>query len=372
MDIFVTRGKLWVTAVGMLVLVSVIGVTSLSNEPDATASNRGLVQAFNTFAKPPSPTVTTTTQGTSRRSTLGTRKTSTTGVTAATTAQTSTTTTPITTVPPPTVATTQTTSPTSTTATSTTSTDDSSDDPSGAALPGAIPGWTETFTDDFASPSSLSNYTEYGDLATDPDGSGSCFSASHDVVTGGELVIRGYQDPAAIAANGCVGDTNQIVTGGLKLTTNSQLYGKYEVRMRMDNGQGVSLVAALWPTSDAWPPEIDFTEDNGAAPRALDTATEHWGTWESPSESYVTLPVDLSQWHTVGVEWTPGKIVYTMDGTPWATETNANVSDVPMQLALQTEAWQCGANSWEQCANSSTPAEVDMDVAWIAVYSMDS
>jgi hypothetical protein len=239
-------------------------------------------------------------------------------------------------------------------------------------VPGAIPGWTETFTDDFASPSSLSNYELYGDLAKDSDGSESCFSASHDVVTGGELVIRGYQDPAAISANGCVGDANQIVTGGLKLITNSQLYGKYEVRMRMDNGQGVSLVAALWPTSDSWPPEIDFTEDNGAAPRALDTATEHWGTWQSPLETYTTDSVDLSQWHTVGVEWTPGKIVYTMDGTPWATETNANVSAVPMQLALQTEAWQCGTNSWEQCANSSTPAEVDMDVAWIAVYSPSS
>jgi hypothetical protein len=40
-----------------------------------------------------------------------------------------------------------------------------------------------------------------------------------------------------------------------------------------------------------------------------------------------------------------------------------------MQIAVQTQAWQCGANSWEQCANSSTPSEVDMDVDWIAVYT---
>ena len=37
-----------------------------------------------------------------------------------------------------------------------------------------------------------------------------------------------------------------------------------------------------------------------------------------------------------GVEWMPGKIVYTMDGVPWATETISNFSDVPMQLAVQT------------------------------------
>ena len=245
----------------------------------------------------------------------------------------------------------------------------SASSPSGQALPGQIPGWTQTFADDFTSPSTLSNYQVYGDFGASPDGSGSCFSANHVAVTGGELVVRGYKDPAAVAANGCTGDTNQLVTGGVKLTANSQTYGKYEVRMRVDNGQGVSLVALLWPTTDTWPPEIDFTEDNGAAPRTLDTATEHWGIATNFSQINDRLAVDLTQWHTVGVEWTPGKIVYTMDGVPWATETNANVSDVPMQLAFQTQAWQCGNNSWEQCANSSTPAEVDMGVDWIAVYA---
>ena len=28
-----------------------------------------------------------------------------------------------------------------------------------------------------------------------------------------------------------------------------------------------------------------------------------------------------------------------------------------------------GTSTWEACANSTTPAEVDMDVAWIAAYS---
>jgi hypothetical protein len=57
-----------------------------------------------------------------------------------------------------------------------------------------------------------------------------------------------------------------------------------------------------------------------------------------------------------------------MDGRDWAVERNPKVSTVPMQLALQTEAWQCGTNIWEECANSSTPHEVDLDVDWIAIY----
>ena len=246
----------------------------------------------------------------------------------------------------------------------------SSSDPSGEAMPGQIPGWTQTFTDNFTSPSTLSHYQVYGNSGRAPDGSGSCFSANHDGVTGGELVIKGYKDPADATANGCTGDVNQWVTGGVKLTSISQTYGKYEIRMRVDNGQGVSVVALLWPTTDTWPPEIDFTEDNGYAPRSVDTATEHWGSATSAFQVNDTLAVNLTQWHTVGVEWTPGKIVYTMDGKPWATEANANVSDVPMQVAVQTQAWQCGANSWEECVDGATPAEVDMDVDWIAVYSL--
>jgi hypothetical protein len=240
-------------------------------------------------------------------------------------------------------------------------------DPSGQAVPGQIPGWTQTFTDDFARPSTLSNYQIYGGTPT--DGSNACFAPSHVAVTGGEMVLKAFRDTAAIVKNGCTGDADQMVTGGVKLTSNSQTYGKYEIRMRVDNGQGVSVVALLWPTGDTWPPEIDFTEDNGASPRTVDTATEHWGSLTSAFQIHDTLAVDLTRWHTVGVEWTPGKIVYTMDGMPWATETNANVSDVPMQLAIQTQAWQCGVSSWEQCTDDTTPGEVDMDVDWIAVYS---
>ena len=247
----------------------------------------------------------------------------------------------------------------------------SSSDPSGEAMPGQIPGWTQTFADDFTSPSTLSNYQVQNSSGPAPDGSGSCVASNHVGVTGGMLVIRGYKDPAGAVSHGCTDDANQWVTGGVKLTANSQTYGKYEVRMRVDNGQGVSLVALLWPTTDTWPPEIDFTEDNGVSPRTVDTATEHWGTAANPSQVNDTLAVNLSQWHTVGVEWTPGKIVYTMDGVPWATEANSNVSDVPMQLAVQTQAWQCNSagTGWETCVDGTTPAEVDMDVDWIAVYA---
>ena len=243
----------------------------------------------------------------------------------------------------------------------------SSPHPSGLAMPGAVAGWTQTFADDFTSSASLDHFDIYG--GTPGDGSDACWAGTHVLVRGGQLILKGSKDPAAIATNDCVGDANQIVTGGVKLATNSQLYGKYEVRLRVDNGQGVSAVALLWPTTNTWPPEIDFTEDNGSSPRSMIMATEHWGISPDDLQQSEYLSVNLSQWHTVGVEWSPGKIVYTMDGTPWDTQTNANVPNVPMQLALQTEAWQCGTSTWEECANSSTPTEIDMHVDWIVAYA---
>ena len=187
-------------------------------------------------------------------------------------------------------------------------------------------------------------------------------------------MLKGYKDPAAIAANGCTGDADQMVTGGVKLTSNSQTYGKYEVRMRVDNGQGVSAgrpALAHRPTPGHPRSTSPRTTEHPHEP-----STRPPNTGERDTNVFQvnnTLTVNLTQWHTVGVEWTPGKIVYTMDGIPWATETNANVSDVPMQVAVQTQAWQCGtSNSWEECANGSTPAEVDMDVDWIAVYALGS
>ena len=247
----------------------------------------------------------------------------------------------------------------------------SSSDPSGEAMPGQIPGWTQTFADDFTSPSTLSNYQVYSSSGPAPDGSGSCVASNHVGVTGGMLVIRGYKDPAGAVSHGCTDDANQWVTGGVKLTANSQTYGKYEVRMRVRQRAGSflgrPLVAHhrhLAPRDRLHRRQWGVAPHGGHGHRAL-------GHGCQPLSGQRHLAVNLSQWHTVGVEWTPGKIVYTMDGVPWATEANSNVSDVPMQLAVQTQAWQCNSagTGWETCVDGTTPAEVDMEVDWIAVYA---
>jgi beta-glucanase (GH16 family) len=228
---------------------------------------------------------------------------------------------------------------------------------------GSIPGWTEVASDNFAnqslSPAQWQIY--YGAPGGDPGG---WWDSSHVTVSSGELDLSTYSDPAACTVTvGCAA-VNNDVSGGVKFRY-SQTYGKYLVRMRADNAQGVTLVALLWPTSGSGA-EIDFAEDNGASPRRQITGTL-WDMAKQPTRS--VEDVDMNQWHTVGVEWTPGKVVYTIDGSVWATVLDPLTPDVPMQLAIQQQTWACDASPWERCPNPSTPGVANLDVAWLVEYA---
>lgn len=80
----------------------------------------------------------------------------------------------------------------------------------------------------------------------------------------------------------------------------------------MDRGKGVAAVVLLWPVRDQWPPEIDFAEDGGATnTRRHVSATLHYGAHDTQIQR--TVHADFTRWHTVGVEWTPGRLSYTLD-----------------------------------------------------------
>jgi beta-glucanase (GH16 family) len=235
-------------------------------------------------------------------------------------------------------------------------------DPSGVPIPRTSPrGWSEVFADDFTGSSLDSQWTAYWGLpGGDPGG---FFDPTHVTVSGGQLVISAYKDPTDTTWDA---GPNTYVTGGISSSPSfAQTYGDYLVRFRMDAGQGIAHAILLWPQSNAWPPEIDFSEDNGAQ-RQTDYATLHYGSGNTQVQK--SIAVNLTQWHTLGVQWTKGQLVYTLDGTTWATVTNPNVPSIPMVLDIQTQAWACGTSTWEQCPNASTPARVNLDVDWVIAY----
>jgi beta-glucanase (GH16 family) len=225
---------------------------------------------------------------------------------------------------------------------------------------GDIPGWHQVFADDFNGTTlNASNWGPYsGQPGGDPAG---WWAPSRVAVSGCLLTLKGYKDTAA--------KSGVFVTGGIGMTgAHAQTYGKYLVRMQADKGDGISAIALLWPQADVWPPEVDFYEDGGGN-RTRMSATLHCGSdGEDTCQVQKALTgYDFSQWHTLGVEWTAGKLVYTIDGTNWATVTNSRVPSIPMALDLQSQSLVC--SQYNTCLDSSTPAKVDMQVDWVVAYA---
>lgn len=217
--------------------------------------------------------------------------------------------------------------------------------------------WRLVFYDNFRHGLPASRWGRYsGQPGGDPGG---WWSPTHAVVAQGVLNLATYRDPRY--------GGRWVSAGVSSAPALKQTYGKYEARVRMDPGKGVAFVALLWPVRNVWPPEIDFAE-NGGETSARDhiAATLHYGGDDSQIQR--TLPVDLTGWHVVGVEWRPGELSYTIDGRRWAVVRNRIVPAQPMEFDLQTQTGTCGVAD-APCPDHTTPAHVNVQVQWVAAYA---
>lgn len=212
-------------------------------------------------------------------------------------------------------------------------------------------GYTQTYVTDFPGTSIPAGWDVYhGNPNTDP---GAQFGSAHVTVGGGMLSLNTWQDSAY---------GGEWVTGGLS-TNISQTYGADFVRSRV-TGAGPTMVELLWPANNQWPPEIDFAESDGGSSSL--SATVHWGTSSSNHQDQRVLNgINLTQWHTWGVIWTPTTITYTVDGQVWGRVTNSSeIPNVPMTLDLQQQTW-CGASPSWACPSGPQSMQVD----WVAEYT---
>ena len=225
---------------------------------------------------------------------------------------------------------------------------------------GNIPGWHQVFSDNFnGNRLDRSKWRLYwGKPGGDPAG---WFDPRHVFVKNGLLTISAYRDRR---------DGGRWATGGVSSSPGLiQTYGKYLVRFRLDRGYGVGHAALLMPADNSWPPEIDFSEDNGSS-REGTLATLHFGPHDTHWSASLNR-VNLTQWHTLGIQWTPDKLQWTIDGRIWKTMSGSNIPNIPMVLDLQTQTWPC-TGSWGVCPNSSTPRKVNMYVDWAVGYAPNS
>jgi beta-glucanase (GH16 family) len=159
------------------------------------------------------------------------------------------------------------------------------------------------------------------------------------------------------------------VSGGIAYRFN-QTYGRWVVRFRADAGAGYRPVVLLWPRGP-WPTdgEIDMAEifraDRRGGGEFLHLgAKEHYIGHNFPSN------VSFTRWHTIAVDWIPGRITFWLDGRElWTvhrgTGNNNYIPSTPFHLTLQNdEGCDTGCKP-----NKKTPKRVIMQVAWVKIYA---
>jgi hypothetical protein len=222
-------------------------------------------------------------------------------------------------------------------------------EPSGEAPPGpnALVGYRQSYVTDFNGTSAPPGWDVFtGIPGGDPGGH---FIFSHTIFANGILELLTSRDPAF---------HNRWVTGGICQCGVSRIYGAYFVRSRL-SGPGPNEAELLWPKSNKWPPEIDFNETGGSD---ISTTTSlHFGAANTIVRS--VIHIDMTQWHTWGVIWTPTLVLYTVDGRVWGRfTTRADIPRVPMNLDFEQRAL-CSLG--RQCPT----APEQMDIDWVSEYA---
>jgi beta-glucanase (GH16 family) len=179
---------------------------------------------------------------------------------------------------------------------------------------------------------------------------------SHVVARGGVLRLQNYRDSAY---------GGRWVSGGVSMGRSlNQTYGRYRVRFRIGAGRGIGMCMFLWP-KHGWPPEIDFAEESSAiGQRRWETSTLHYGSRNLMIHHRVHA--NFTKWHTIGVNWRPGRITYVLDGHKWARIRSGVVPNVPMHLGIQTHVGTNGNTGPNP--DSTTPNKVGLQIDWIKIW----
>jgi hypothetical protein len=167
-------------------------------------------------------------------------------------------------------------------------------------------------------------------------------------VGGGELRITGKGD----------------ISGGIASKFGGK-YGRWEIRAKVDKGNGYGSGILLWPSSERWPieGEMDISEVP-KGDRKFSGSYFHYG-----SDNTVVghrEDGDFSQWHTYAMDWDPGKLTYYVDGRVVFTVKNGSVPSTNHFLALQFDVGAKGA--YIPARDASTPSAVTMHVDYVKVY----
>lgn len=144
-------------------------------------------------------------------------------------------------------------------------------------------------------------------------------------------------------------------------------YGFVEARLRIPKGK--ALWPALWmlPITHDSLPEIDLLEVMGQDPSQLYMHL-HYRTGRDERDQRGTYDgVDWSAgWHTIGLDWRPGRLVFFVDGQEvWRVE-GRQVPAEPMYLLANLAV----GGAWVGPIDDSTPSPATYQLDYIRIWSL--
>ena len=143
-------------------------------------------------------------------------------------------------------------------------------------------------------------------------------------------------------------------------------YGYVEIRAKYPGGKGMWPCFWLMPEHQSWPPEFDIAEYYGGQRKmhhGLAYGTMREPRWDSTGDVETDF---VNEWHTIALEWLPGRAVWFVDGVARKTVTADYVPDVPMYVLLSNSVSSRLGPSGEPDEATAFPNFFEID--YIRVY----
>lgn len=200
----------------------------------------------------------------------------------------------------------------------------------------------------------------YVDTQSNPDAEYNPFSFD-----GESLVITADATPASMAdsSNG-----QSFVSGALTTLGNFDFsYGYIEAKVDVPEGAG--LWPSLWMLGTDFvdlKPQLFMMEFNGSKPDSFFhnyNYTDAEGNLRSPTQQEVVVNGASEGWHTIGVRWSVGELIYYINGFPTFQVNGENVPSQAMYLIMNLAV----GGIWVDTPDESTlPAPFKVD--YVRVY----
>ncbi|WP_372624044.1 glycoside hydrolase family 16 protein [Falsiroseomonas sp.] len=155
-------------------------------------------------------------------------------------------------------------------------------------------------------------------------------------------------------------DGGSWVSGGLSTIPDGQTYGSYEFSARIDPGQGTAAAILLWPSDGQWTDEVDIVETHDPQRNSF--------AFSKHGDPNVTeyIDVNVADWHTYRLDWTPNELKLYVDGQEKATMTG-DIPAQPMSFSMQGQVMAPHETWFGGGPDGSTPGRVEVEVDWVKV-----